>query len=138
MDGNHDAGNEEEEEEEDDDRNEEYDDDGGDGEGSEESEESEAEYADVDLDRNPHSIDFLYNVFQGCTPRWPANADNIWDPSNVTWKDYNGAKAATVTRKPTAHLQRFQQGHNHRARACAMPLSKRPRNQSRKACSTEV
>ena len=84
MDGNHDAGNEEEEEEEDDDRNEEYDDDGGDGEGSEESEESEAEYADVDLDRNPHSIDFLYNVFQGCTPRWPANADNIWDPSNVT------------------------------------------------------
>ena len=50
----------------------------------------------------------LYNVFQGCTPYWPVNADNIWDPSNGTWKEHNGTKAATVTRKPTAHLQRFR------------------------------
>jgi hypothetical protein len=85
------------------------DDDGGQDEGDEEeeSEESEVEFADIPVDQNAHSIAFLYDTFNGCTPEWPTNCDNIWEPSGVIWKDNMGAKAASVTRKPTAHLRRF-------------------------------
>ena len=86
------------------------DDDGGDGEeseDSEESEESDAEFADVQLDNNTNSIEFLYNVFAACTPSWPRNSDNIWAPSIVRFQDYQGLNSATVSRNPTPHLRRL-------------------------------
>ena len=78
------------------------DDGGGD---SEDSEGSEVLYADHDLDENPHSIAFVYDTFNACTPDWPKNSDNIWLFSKVVFKAFDGEKAAEVTRKPSAHLK---------------------------------
>jgi len=74
---------------------------------SEESEESEIEFADNLLDKNTQSIAFVYDTFNACTPAHPKNSDNIWQYSNVTFRELLGVKTASVTRKPTEHLLRL-------------------------------
>ena len=100
-------------------------DDDGDG-GDEEEEDDEVDFDDYEFDEdvvfdestNPHSLDFLYGVFAGCTPHWPENEENIWMHSRVDWRDYNGAKAPRVTRRPAPLLKRllgsFQPVHDAR------------------------
>jgi hypothetical protein len=74
--------------------------------GSEESELSEVDFADVELNRNTHSIAFLYDTFAACCPNWPKNCDNIWKPSLVRFNERLGVKSASVTRRGTQHLSR--------------------------------
>ena len=78
----------------------------------EESEESEIEFADNDLDENTHSIAFVYDTFNACTPAHPKNSDNIWQHSKVTFRDALGVKTASVTRRPTDHLRRLLETFN--------------------------
>jgi hypothetical protein len=90
---------------------------GGDGEddGGSEEEDDDDDGDDYEFDQdivfddstNPHGLEFLYSVFQGCTPHFPVNEENIWRHSRVDWKDYMGAKAARVARKPAPHLLKF-------------------------------
>jgi hypothetical protein len=87
----------------------------GDEDGDDEEDDDESDGEDYEFDEaavlddstNTHSLEFLYCVFQGCTPHHPVNAENIWKQSRVTWIEYMGAKAARVARKPAPHLQRF-------------------------------
>ena len=65
-------------------------------------------FADVDVDENTHSINFIYNVFDGCCSRThPLNSDNIWQPSIVSFKEYQGVISATVSRRPAPLLRIF-------------------------------
>jgi hypothetical protein len=66
-----------------------------------------SDFRDIDVDENTHSIEFLYNVFDACTPNFPLNSDNIWQPSMVAFKDYQGVISARVTRRPTPLLRCF-------------------------------
>ena len=67
-------------------------------------------FADVDVNENTHSIAFLYDVFAGCCPdtTFPLNCDNVWKPSTVVLKEYQGdISSARVTRRPTPLLRYF-------------------------------
>jgi hypothetical protein len=79
---------------------------GDESEGSEESEFSEDEFEHVELERNTHSIAFLYDTFAACCPKWPKNCDNIWKPSLVRFNERLGVKSAIMTRMGTKHLSR--------------------------------
>jgi hypothetical protein len=84
----------------------------GDGEGEEEDDHDDDawagyEFRDVEVDENTRSIEFLYNVFQACTPKNLLNSDNIWQPSKVGFKDYQGVISARVTRRPAPLLRCF-------------------------------
>jgi hypothetical protein len=94
-------------------------DDGGDGvaggDAEEASEDEESDDDDIEFDReikfddstNPHSLEFLYGAFQGCTPNWgdiTKITDRVWKPSSVNWQSVNAPK---VARTPTDHLQKF-------------------------------
>ena len=72
-----------------------------------ESEESEIEFADNELDPNTHSIAFVYDTFNACTPNHPKDSDNIWLPSLVNFREYQGVKSVAVTRRPSDHLRRL-------------------------------
>ena len=79
----------------------------GDDDESEDSKESDIEYADNSLDENTHSLAFVYDTFNACTPYHPKNSDNIWLHSNVHFRAHLGMTTASVTRRPTEHLRRL-------------------------------
>jgi hypothetical protein len=90
---------------------------GGDG-GDDEEDDEETDGEDYEFDEgivlddstNTYSLEFLYAVFQGCTPHIltnPDQTDRVWNHSKATWTEFMGAKAARVARKPTPHLKRF-------------------------------
>ena len=66
-----------------------------------------SDFRNIDVDENTHGIEFLYNVFDACTPNFPLNTDNIWQPSMVAFKDYQGVISARVNRRPTPLLRCF-------------------------------
>jgi hypothetical protein len=58
--------------------------------GEDESEESETMFADNELDQNTHSIAFVYDTFNACTPYHLKNSENIWLPSLVKFRENQG------------------------------------------------